>query len=70
MVAGGSERSWRFTPDDPWSAGAHDLVVDRVLEDLAGNSVGRPFQVPIIDGADPVGEWQTPRLVRVPFVIE
>jgi hypothetical protein len=37
------ERTWRLTPSRPWTAGRHDLVVDPVLEDLAGNSVVRVF---------------------------
>lgn len=38
-------RSWRFVPRDPWGEGAHTLVVDSALEDLAGNSISRPFEV-------------------------
>jgi hypothetical protein len=48
LVAGGpepgpGERSWRLTPDQPWAPGGHRLIVDPVLEDLAGNSVSRVF---------------------------
>jgi hypothetical protein len=47
-VAGGAEpgpgeRSWRLTPGEPWAPGGHRLIVDPVLEDLAGNSVSRVF---------------------------
>jgi len=41
--AGERECSW--TPARAWAAGRYELVVDPVLEDLAGNSVGRPFEV-------------------------
>jgi hypothetical protein len=41
--AGPKERSWRFVPSRPWVAGDHQLAVDPVLEDLAGNSVSRVF---------------------------
>ena len=37
------ERSWSFTPHDDWAPASHQLVVDPVLEDLAGNSVRRVF---------------------------
>ena len=37
------ERGWSFTPDSPWEAGRHQLVVERQLEDLAGNSPVRVF---------------------------
>jgi hypothetical protein len=39
------ETRWHFTPERPWQAGGYDLVVDTTLEDLAGNSIGRPFEV-------------------------
>lgn len=40
---GPDERSWRLTPAAPWSAGPHEVVIDDILEDLAGNSVTRIF---------------------------
>jgi hypothetical protein len=40
---GPQERSWRLTPRRPWAPGPHQLVVDPILEDLAGNSVSRVF---------------------------
>jgi len=39
------ERSWLFMPEDSWSAGTYRIRVGTILEDLAGNSVGRPFEV-------------------------
>jgi len=38
------ETRWSFVPRQPWSPGAHTLVVDTELEDLAGNSAGRAFE--------------------------
>lgn len=38
---------WSFVPDKPWRAGAHRLVIQPDLEDLAGNSIGKPFEVDI-----------------------
>jgi len=48
LVAGPPEvgrdgRSWRLTPQAPWAVGSHRLLIDPVLEDLAGNSVERVF---------------------------
>jgi hypothetical protein len=40
---GSQERSWRLAPRTAWAPGAHQLFVDPVLEDLAGNSVSRVF---------------------------
>ena len=61
---GPEERSWRLTPLQPWAPGAHQLVVDPVLEDLAGNSVSRVFDR---DLACPEHEPRQARPVGVTF---
>lgn len=43
------ERRWRFTPDGPWASVAHRLLVDADLEDLAGNTPVRLFDVDLRD---------------------
>ena len=42
-TVGSEERSWTFVPRVAWTPGLHQLVVDPVLEDIAGNSVSRVF---------------------------
>jgi hypothetical protein len=39
------ERTWKFVPASPWSKGAYQIVVPTAIEDLAGNNVGKPFDV-------------------------
>jgi hypothetical protein len=34
-----------LTPEHGWRAGRYSLVVDPVLEDIAGNRIGRPFDI-------------------------
>jgi hypothetical protein len=34
-----------FSPEGPWSAGSYALHADPVLEDIAGNRIGRPFDI-------------------------
>ncbi len=41
------ETEWRLTPDTAWMAGEYQLRVETILEDRAGNSLGRPFEVDI-----------------------
>ena len=41
------ETRWKFTPVNPWAEGEYQLQVDDELEDLAGNSIRRPFEVDI-----------------------
>jgi hypothetical protein len=43
VEVGHEERSWTFVPAAPWAAEPHRLIVDPVLEDVAGNSVQRVF---------------------------
>lgn len=52
VTIGDGETDWRFAPAEPWRAGAHDLVVLSILEDLAGNRVGQPFEVDRFDAVD------------------
>jgi hypothetical protein len=40
---GPGEQSWQLVPRRTWASGSHQLIVDPVLEDLAGNSVSRVF---------------------------
>jgi hypothetical protein len=49
------ETRWRFTPDEPWAAspkGGYHLVAEKFLEDRAGNSLGRKFEVDVFDKID------------------
>jgi hypothetical protein len=50
------ETRWRFVPAEPWQAGGHQLVVLGIIEDLAGNRIGRAFEADAFDGAGPTGE--------------
>jgi hypothetical protein len=59
------ERRWRFTPRTEWSAGGYRLVILPILEDLAGNRIGRAFEV---DRFDQVDRAETDRII-VPFSI-
>jgi hypothetical protein len=37
--------SWTFTPEKPWQPGRHEINIDPELEDLAGNSIAKPFEI-------------------------
>jgi hypothetical protein len=39
------ETVWQFAPVKPWEAGTYHLITDTRLEDLAGNSIAKPFEV-------------------------
>ena len=59
-----SETQWRFTPAQVWKAGEYRLVIDTSLEDLAGNRIGKPFDV---DTFDRVSERISSKSVSLPF---
>jgi hypothetical protein len=61
------ESQWRFTPKAPWTAGAHRLIVDTALEDLAGNKIGQPFDIDVFDR---VTEHITTTTIDVPFTVQ
>ncbi len=46
------ETRWSFTPSTNWLAGAYALVIRTTIEDLAGNNIGKPFEVDVFTGID------------------
>jgi len=44
------ERRWVFVPTNPWRSGTYQLLVPTTLEDLAGNNIGKPFEVDLFEG--------------------
>lgn len=43
------ERNWSFTPAAPWPRGTLHLVVPTAIEDLAGNNIGKEFDVDLFE---------------------
>lgn len=60
------QRRWEFTPAEPWKSGDYCLVVGVALEDLAGNSIRRPFEVDLTRDFDDVGRGA---VTELPFTI-
>ena len=56
------ETRWNFTPDADWSAGAYELVVLGVLEDVAGNQIDKPFEVDMFKRIDTTSKPSERRL--------
>jgi hypothetical protein len=44
------ERLWRFIPLGPWRRGSYRIVVQTTIEDLAGNNIGKSFEVDLFEG--------------------
>jgi hypothetical protein len=61
-----AETRWRFTPRGGWTPGDYDLVALAFLEDLAGNRIGRAFEVDNFERTDLTTEPErTTRTFRV-----
>jgi hypothetical protein len=61
------ERVWKLQPDKPWASGKYSLVVDTTLEDLAGNRIGRAFEV---DVTGTIEKQVVAETMKLPFTIE
>lgn len=38
---------WTFSPEKPWKPGDYEINIDPELEDLAGNSIAKPFEIDV-----------------------
>jgi hypothetical protein len=63
---GTNELIWSFAPVEPWKAGAYNILAFAMLEDLAGNRIGRAFEVDQFDRTDSSSE---PERTLIPFVV-
>jgi hypothetical protein len=53
-IEGGSatksaENELHFTPSTPWKRGSYSISVESTIEDLAGNNIGKAFEVDLFD---------------------
>lgn len=67
VVVDRGETRLLFRPEQPWQSGTYAVVMDTILEDLAGNSIARPFEVDIFEKVDAKIEAD---LHRVWFVVK
>ena len=66
IVISNEEKSWSFVPNDSWQAGHYRCVIDEDLEDIAGNSIGRPFDVDVFEQT----ETNVPRKIVLEFEVK
>jgi hypothetical protein len=60
------EARWRFIPRHSWRPGAYELIALDILEDVAGNQIGRAFEV---DNFETVDKSPNPKTIAIPFVV-
>jgi hypothetical protein len=56
---------WSAVPEAAWQAGLHELSPDPLLEDLAGNSLGKTFEVNVQEPAPMVNAALVPRRFEI-----
>jgi len=61
------EQRWLFTPEKAWSPGTYQLQALTTIEDLAGNNIGKAFEVDIFEGVE---KRITNEAVSIPFAIK
>lgn len=65
-VVSNHEQTWSFTPAEPWKAGSYNVEASVMLEDLAGNGIGRAFDADRFDRTDQRTE---PDRILIPFLV-
>lgn len=60
-----NETRWSFTPNAPWRAGEFRIMVPTRIEDLAGNNIGKQFDVDLSGGEQKI----TNSFVRLSFTV-
>jgi len=60
------EQEWKFLPTRPWDRGSYNVVVQTTIEDLAGNNIGKPFEVDLVE---PAQVRFVNRSIKLPFTV-
>ena len=63
---GNWETRWTLTPSQAWAPGAYSLVASSILEDLAGNKIGTPFEIDVFEQVD---DTTASAQFKIPFEI-
>ena len=61
-----ADTRWTFRPAAPWAAGVYQLVALAILEDPAGNRIGRAFEVDMTRAS---AANAAPEVYRLPFKV-
>jgi hypothetical protein len=66
VATANGETRWSLSPLEPWTRGTYRLVAFGMLEDLAGNRIGRAFEVDQFQRSDASSE---PEKTTIPFTV-
>jgi hypothetical protein len=65
-VVADHEHRWEFRPETEWQSGKYRVAVDATVEDLAGNSVAKPFEIDVLH---PVEKKIQENIHHLPFAV-
>jgi hypothetical protein len=57
--------NWKFRPEKVWEPGQYQIRVPTIIEDLAGNNIGKPFDVDPAQKTAPISS----QVVQLPFTV-
>jgi hypothetical protein len=60
------ECRWTLVPRDTWRRGTYKLEIQRSIEDLAGNNIGKPFEVDLFERVE---RRPTHSTIAIPFEV-
>lgn len=60
------ERRWTFIPREPWRPSTYQLTIQTTIEDLAGNNIGKPFDVDLFETVE---RRITTATLKLPFEV-
>ena len=66
MRVDGDERRWTMIPSAAWSPGRYELIALSILEDRAGNGIGRAFEVVSFARGE---DTPQPAVTAIPFAL-
>lgn len=64
------ETRWSFKPANPWKSHDYRVEIATNLEDLAGNSLARPFETKIVDESDQNDRAKVATQIAVDFFVQ
>lgn len=67
VIVAPGEQAWRFEPAKPWTPSEYRIQVPTNIEDLAGNNIGKPFDVDLFDRVERKATQST---IALPFRVK
>jgi hypothetical protein len=64
------ERTWKFVPAAAWARGKFNIIIPTAIEDLAGNNIGKAFDVDLRESTTESQPSAAAASVKLPFRVQ